>query len=85
MTQNEILDMFREQADKMQAEIPSLNEVIFDLARLLADSRGKLSKENFDTLVHIGGLLYKEGRSRFQGKTDVDAIMKQSARNQQHE
>jgi hypothetical protein len=85
MTQDEILGMFREQADKMQAETPSPNDVIFDLAQLLADSRGRLSKENFETLIRIGGVLYKEGRSRFQGKTDVDAIMKHSAENEPRE
>jgi prefoldin subunit 5 len=85
MTQDEILGMFREQAGKVQAELPTLNAVILESAQLLADSRGKLSKENFETLVRIGGALYKEGYSQFHGKSDVDAIMKRSADNQRRE
>jgi hypothetical protein len=85
VTQDQILGMFREQAGKMQAELPELNAVILELAQLLADSRGKLSKENFETLVRIGGALYKEGDSRFHAKSDVDAIMKESAENHKRE
>jgi hypothetical protein len=83
MTQDEILGMFREQADKVQTELPTLNTVILELAHLLADSRGKLSKENFETLVRLGGALCKEGQSRFHAKSDVAAIMKHSADNQE--
>lgn len=78
MTRDQILDLFREQADKTQAESSLLNVVILELAQLLADSRGRLSKDNFDTLVRIGGALFKEGQSQFHGKSDVDAIMKKS-------
>jgi hypothetical protein len=77
--------MFREHAGKMQTELPTLNAVILELAQLLADSRGRLSKENFEMLVRIGGALYKEGHSQFHGKSDVDAIMKRSAENKQRE
>jgi hypothetical protein len=72
--------MFREQASDVPNELPSLNAVILDLSQLLADSRGRLSKENFDALVRIGAALYKEGDSRFHAKSDVDAIMKQSSK-----
>lgn len=45
MTQNEILNIFREEAEKIPSEAAPLNEVILALAQLLADSRGKLSKK----------------------------------------
>jgi len=83
MTQNEILSMFRQHAAKTTNELPPFNEVILELATLLADSCGKLSKENFDALIRIGGALYKEGNSRFQGRTDVNDIMKHSARSRE--
>jgi len=83
MTQDEILGMFRDQADKVQTELPTLNAVILELAHLLADSHGKLSKENFETLVRLGGALYKEGQSRFDAKSDIAAIMKHSVENQE--
>src|SRR3569623_773276 len=82
MTQDEILSMFRQHAAKAPTELPPFNEVILKLATLLADSCGRLSKENFDTLVWIGGILYKEGNSRFQARSDVSDIMKLSAKNQ---
>lgn len=81
MTQDEILGMFRQRAARAPTELPPFNELILELAKLLGDSRGNLSKENFDTLVWIGGILYKEGNSRFQARSDVSDIMKQSAGN----
>ena len=78
MTQDEILSMFREQADKVEMETPMLNTVIMELAQLLADSRAKLCKENFEALVRIGAALYKEGRTQFHAKSDVDTIMQGS-------
>ena len=80
MTQDEILEMFRQHASSLanEAQAPMLSGAISKLAHLLAESRGRLSKENFDTLVRIGGILYSEGNTRFQARSDVDAIMKQS-------
>ncbi|KRB83868.1 MULTISPECIES: hypothetical protein [Oxalobacteraceae] len=79
MTQDEILDIFRQEADKIPSETAPLNDVILALAQLLADSRGKLSKENFEVLSKIGGVLYKEGKIQFNAKSDVDTIMKLSS------
>ena len=59
MTQDEILDIFRKEADKIPSEAAPINDVILALAQLLADSRSKLSKENFEVLAKIGGVLYK--------------------------
>lgn len=80
MTQDDILDMFRAQAETLEpaAHASVLGDVIVDLARLLADSRGKLSKENFETLVQIGGALYREGKTGFDARSDLEAIMKRS-------
>lgn len=79
MTQDEILDMFRQQSEKMPNELPTRNAAILELAQLLAVSRGRLSKENFETLVRIGGMLYEAGRSQFDARSDVADIMKKSA------
>ena len=85
MTQEEILSMFRAEANRMPLELPVANEIILELAQLLAESRERLSKETFETLVHIGGVLYKEGRSQFDARADVAAIMKQSVENRRQE
>ena len=81
MTRDEILEMFRQQSDGAAQELLERNAVILELAQLLADSRGRLSKENFDTLIRIGGVLYGEGRDRFNARSDVAEIMKTSAEN----
>lgn len=85
MTQEQILGMFRAQASHMPNELPTLNAAILELAQLLGDSRGRLSKENFEALVRIGAALYKEGNSRFHAKSEVDAIMKQSTKDHGHD
>jgi hypothetical protein len=78
MKQEEILRMFRQQGEKMPNDSLMLNDLILELAKLLADSRGKLSKENFEALVGVGGALYRMGNRQFQAKSDVSVIMKQS-------
>jgi len=59
---------------------PMLGNVINDLAQLLANSHGMLPKETFESLVRIGGVLYREGNSQHRAKSDIDAIMKKSSR-----
>ncbi|HYD60911.1 MAG TPA: hypothetical protein VEC35_11175 [Noviherbaspirillum sp.] len=85
MTQDEVLDMFQSQADSMPPQLPVSNAIILELAQLLAESQGRLSKETFNTLLHIGGLLYKEGRILFDAREDVAAIMKKSAESRERE
>jgi hypothetical protein len=80
MTQEEILDLFRQEAADMQKDLPSQGDLIRELSRLLADSRGTLSKGNFETLVHIGAALYKAGLDQFNARQNVSDIMEQSAR-----
>ena len=81
MTQDQILDMFRTKADRLPLELPIANEIILELAQLLAESRGRLSKETFETLVHIGSVLYQDGRNQFDARADIAAIMKKSVEN----
>lgn len=79
MTQDEVLDLFRQGAADPLTEIPSQSEVILKLSQLLADSRGKLSKEDFDALVQIGAALYKSGQDQFNARQNVSDIMRRSA------
>ncbi|HEY0846454.1 MAG TPA: hypothetical protein VGE12_13880 [Noviherbaspirillum sp.] len=84
MTQEQVIEMFRQHAGKiaLEAQGTMLGNVIQDLARLLADSRGRLPKEAFEALIRIGGVLYREGSSQFHARSDVDDIMKSSGRKQ---
>jgi hypothetical protein len=85
MTKDDILDLFRQQADNTAHAVPTPHVVILELAQLLANSCGRLSKEDFDTLVRIGGALYKEGLGQFEARSDVAEIMRKSGENRRHE
>jgi len=85
MTQDDILAGFRQQALEMGNGQPEMRDQILALARLLADSRGSLSKEHYDTLMSIGAALYKEGLSRHRGLSDVNEIMRESMRSPDHD
>jgi hypothetical protein len=80
MTQEEILDLFRQEAADMQKTLPSQGDLVRELSRLLADSRGTLSKENFETLIHIGAALYKSGLEQFNARQNVSDIMERSVK-----
>ncbi|GIZ50267.1 hypothetical protein [Noviherbaspirillum aridicola] len=82
MTQDEILEMFRHEAAGLPPEATPAHETILVLADLLAESRGRLSKENFETLVHVGAVLYRAGAEQFNARQDVADIMQHSARPQ---
>lgn len=82
MTPERVTEMFRQHAGTIALEEsgPMLASVIDELARLLADLHDRLPQETFESLVKIGGVLYREGGSQSRAKSDVDAIMKKSSR-----
>jgi hypothetical protein len=82
MTAEHIIELFRQHAGTiaLEAQQPMLSNVINDLAQLLANSHEILPKETFESLVRIGGVLYREGKSQYRAKSDIDAIMKKSSR-----
>lgn len=84
MTQEEILEMFRLEASRMPLEPIPAHETILVLADLLAQSRGRLSKENFETLVHVGGILYKAGSEQFNARQDVANVMQRSTKSRKN-
>lgn len=77
MDESNMLQKFREQAAGM-GDHPTYGDLIGQLARLLAESRGRLSKENFEVLVDVGGALYKAGLSQYQARADVAEVMRKS-------
>jgi hypothetical protein len=78
MTQDEVLEMFRKHAEVLGKVEESQRDIILSLAQLLAESNGRLSKENFDKLVHIGAVMYQEGLGQFNARNETAAIMKRS-------
>lgn len=78
MNQDDILSMFRQNAQEYQSDPPALNLLILELASILADSKGRFSKEDFEAFIRMGSVLYKIGDSQFQARKDVSDIMKSS-------
>ncbi|OWW19331.1 hypothetical protein [Noviherbaspirillum denitrificans] len=82
MTPDRVVGLFRQHAGTIALEEagPMLSNVIEELARLLSESHDNLPEETFERLIRIGGVLYREGNSQYQAKSDVDAIMRRSSR-----
>lgn len=72
-----ILQQFRERAAGME-DHTSYQEMVNELATLLAESRGRLPKEHFETLIKVGAALYKAGLSQYSARGDVAEIMRKS-------
>lgn len=79
MTQNEVIDMFRTKAATLDTLPATQRDIILRLADLLAESKGRLSKENFETLVHIGAVMFKEANGKYKAGVEMAATMKKSA------
>jgi hypothetical protein len=79
MTQDDVLELFRERAAALGEVQSTQTDIIMRLATLLADSRGRLSKESFEELVHIGAVLYQEGSERYRARAEVAETMRESA------
>lgn len=78
MTQDDVLELFREQAATLGEVKSTQSDIVLRLAQLMADSTGHLSKENFDELVRIGAVMYQEGLGQFTARSEVAALMKKS-------
>jgi hypothetical protein len=79
MEQKDVLELFREQAATFGQLQSSQSDIILRLAQLLADSKGRLPKEIFEELVHIGAVMYQEGLGQYRARTEVAETMKKSS------
>ena len=78
MTQDDVIELFRQQAAILGEVKSSQHDIIMSLAKLLAESRGRLSKENFEALVRIGAVMYQEGLAQYRARSEVAATMEAS-------
>jgi hypothetical protein len=78
MTRDDVIELFRQQAAALGNVKESQHDIIMELAQLLAESRGRLSKENFESLVHIGAVMYQEGLRDYRARSEVAATMEAS-------
>jgi hypothetical protein len=77
MNKEVVLQLIREEAARLPLHA-SYEQMVSQLADLLSESRGRLSRENFDQLVALGAALYKAGHSQFHARKDVAELMDKS-------
>jgi hypothetical protein len=78
MTQSDVIELFRQQSAMLGEVKSTQHDIIMSLAQLLADSTGRLSKENFESLVHIGAVMYQEGLGQYRARSEIEATMESS-------
>ena len=78
MNQNDVLELFKKEAAKLNRAFFRQNDMVQLLASLVANSKEQLSKESFEALVHIGSAIYKSSLVRASAQADIAAIMRQS-------
>jgi hypothetical protein len=78
MTTDDVIQLFRQQAATLGNVKESQRDIIMELAQLLAESRGRLSKENFESLVHIGAVMYQEGLRDYRARSEIATTMETS-------
>jgi hypothetical protein len=75
MTEDEVLKRIRKEADDLPVTDTVQGDTIMQFLSVLAESQALLPPENFDRLMHIAALLYKEGLSNFRARTEVAVTM----------
>lgn len=83
MSQQEILELFRTQAQHLHRSYHRLDDIVLMLANSIASSSACLKKEDFDALVYIGSVLEKEGAKRSRARVEVAQTM-QASHDAQH-
>ena len=80
MTPDDVVQLFRETAETLHPNQASQNDAILQLAGLLAGSEDWLPRENFDALIGIGAVMFKDGLSQFRARAEVADMMTRSHR-----
>lgn len=78
MTREDALHLFIEEANKLEKTHIRQDDIILQLAQLVAACEPVLQKESCDALVKIGATLYKANRSRMQAREDIAVTMQES-------
>ncbi|WP_147384044.1 hypothetical protein [Noviherbaspirillum sedimenti] len=78
MTRDDVLKRFVEEADKLDKTYIRRNDIILQLAQLVADSRTSLSDESFAALLRIGAAIYKANLRQNRARKEIATIMRES-------
>jgi len=79
MNQDDVLQLFRQHADSLGPIKESQRDIILLLAQVLAASRPDLSRTHFNSLVHVGAVMYQEGLAHFNARSETETLMKEAA------
>jgi len=78
MNREDVLKLFVEEAGKLDKTYIRRNDIILQLAQLIADSRASLSEENFSAMLRIGAALYKTNLSHNRARKEIATTMRES-------
>lgn len=78
MTREEVLQLFREEADNLDKKYIRQDDTIAEFAQSLAEAKAMLPEKNFADLVKIGAILYKANHSRKRARAEIATTMRES-------
>lgn len=78
MTREDALQLFMAEANRLEKAYARQDDIIMQLAQLVADGESVLQKEELEVLVKIGATLYKANRSKKQARKDIADTMRKS-------
>lgn len=78
MKQEDVLELFRNEAKKLGRIEPTQSNIILTLAQILSDSKERLPDTAFQQLVHIGAAMYQAGLSNYRAQSEVGETMRTS-------
>lgn len=81
LTREEVLKLFREEADRLDKKYIRQDDTIAQFAQLLAEAKTMLPEKNFADLVKIGAILYKANHSRKRARAEIATTMRESIDN----
>lgn len=77
MQQEEILDMFKSTASRLEKSHHRHDDIVRLLAHSIAHAQPHLSSADFDALVYIGGVLYKKGATHSRARAEIAETMQE--------
>jgi hypothetical protein len=80
MTQDEVLELFRIQAETLGEVQATQSDIILRFAQLLSEMQWRVPEEKFNEFVSIGAIMYQEALGKFRAKTEISDTMERSLR-----
>lgn len=85
MTQQDIIELFRQESHYLGRVPNSQAGIIVKLADVIAAVGADISQEDFDALIHIGAVMYQEGEGLYRARHEVAETMLHSVQDSKHD